>query len=362
MFADNDSDGVQDAGEPTDSVQQVVVQGPLSISVTPANETNDVNTDHTVTATVTDGNGDPVEGMGVFFETYGTVYCAYQYGCGDGQYKLTNASGEATYTYSSSSAGNDTIYAYADGDGIGIPVLQLRPMAATLRRPGELRTPATEIVLSADSLLKITTGTQRCVSSTATTASGGAYGNRPVGLTVSGANSASSNGNTDSNGQTTLCYTPTNAGTDTLTVFADNDGNGTHERPVEPTDNVQQVVVQGPVAIIALARERDQQVGTNHTVTATVTDGNGDPVEGMGVFFEAFGTVYCWYYYGCGDGQYKLTNASGEATFTYSSSTAGTDAIYAYADDDGSASPTTATRTARLQRPGIPHHRPHLRR
>ena len=43
------------------------------------------------------------------------------YSCGDGQYKLSNASGEATFTYTSSTSGQDTIYAYADGNGTAYP-------------------------------------------------------------------------------------------------------------------------------------------------------------------------------------------------------------------------------------------------
>ena len=58
-----------------------------------------------------------------------------------------------------------------------------------------------------------------------------AWGNRPVGFTVSGTNSDSQITNTNSNGQVQFCYTPAIAGTDTLTVFADNDGNGSQNGP-----------------------------------------------------------------------------------------------------------------------------------
>ena len=58
----------------------------MTVTLSPANAENHVGTDHTVTATVTDGNGDPVADMRVIFEVYGPgIYCPFTYtSCGDG--------------------------------------------------------------------------------------------------------------------------------------------------------------------------------------------------------------------------------------------------------------------------------------
>ena len=70
--------------------------------------------------------------MGFFFYTSGTVNCGFNSNyCGDDGYKLTDASGQATFTYSSNVSGSDTIYAYVDSDGSGAP----RPPAS----PGPVR-------------------------------------------------------------------------------------------------------------------------------------------------------------------------------------------------------------------------------
>ena len=335
IFADNDSDGNQDPGEPFDSVQQVVVQGPVSISLLPESETNSVGSPHTVTATVTDGNNNPVEGMAVFFQAYGAVYCGYNlYYCGDAGYKLTNASGEATYTYSSNTSGQDTINAWADAnDNAYVDGPDPNDTATKDWTTDD----ATAVMMGADQLNKIAEDSTRCVSANSTTASGGAYGNRPAGFTVTGTNSDSQIANTNSSGGSSFCYTPASPGTDTLTIFADNDSDGNQD-PGEPFDSVQQVVVQGPVSISLLPESETNSVGSPHTVTATVTDGNNNPVEGMAVFFQAYGAVYCGYnLYYCGDAGYKLTNASGEATYTYSSNTSGQDTINAWADANDNA-------------------------
>jgi Ca2+-binding RTX toxin-like protein len=66
---------------------------------------------------------------------------------------------------------------------------------------------------------------------------------------------------------------------------------------------------------------------TPHTVTAHVEDSLGDPVEGVTVNFAVTGVNPT-------TGS-DVTDASGDATFTYTGATVGVDAITAYADSDG---------------------------
>jgi hypothetical protein len=82
-----------------------------TLDLAPATDTNPEDTDHTVTATVEDSNGDPVEGVTVEFSVAGVNATT-----GDA---ITNASGVATFTYTGSNVGDDTITAFADTDGDG---------------------------------------------------------------------------------------------------------------------------------------------------------------------------------------------------------------------------------------------------
>ncbi len=70
-------------------------------------------------------------------------------------------------------------------------------------------------------------------------------------------------------------------------------------------------------------------VGTNHTVTATLTDTDGTPVAGEEVDFAVTGTH--------SDTGSATTNSAGEASFTYTGTAVGVDTITATydADDDG---------------------------
>ena len=71
-------------------------------------------------------------------------------------------------------------------------------------------------------------------------------------------------------------------------------------------------------------------VGTNHTLTATVQDTDGNPVVGRSVTFNILSGP------NAGGTSSSPTNATGKATWTYSSATAGTDTIEAsFVDDSG---------------------------
>jgi hypothetical protein len=67
-------------------------------------------------------------------------------------------------------------------------------------------------------------------------------------------------------------------------------------------------------------------VGTSHTVTATAKDSSGNPAVGITVKFSVSGANTA-----TGTG---TTNASGEASFTYTGNNAGPDTISAYADNN----------------------------
>jgi hypothetical protein len=83
-----------------------------TLDLTPATDTNDTGTAHTVTAHVEDSEGDPVEGVTVEFAVTGVNPTT-----GDA---VTNASGDATFTYTGTIVGDDTITAFGDSDGDGV--------------------------------------------------------------------------------------------------------------------------------------------------------------------------------------------------------------------------------------------------
>lgn len=73
-------------------------------------------------------------------------------------------------------------------------------------------------------------------------------------------------------------------------------------------------------------------VGTQHCVTATVTDAFGDPVSGVQVYFSVPTAPATHASPASGS---ATTDSLGEATFCYSASLPGADAIHAFADSNG---------------------------
>ena len=83
----------------------------------------------------------------------------------------------------------------------------------------------------------------------------------------------------------------------------------------------------GTPATLTLSPAADTNpVGTPHTVTATVEDAGGNPVSGVTVRFSVTGAN--------GASGADVTDANGQATFTYTGTVAGLDTISAFADTD----------------------------
>lgn len=87
-----------------------VVANPANLTLAPVVDTNPVDTDHTVTATVTDASGNAVAGVTVRFSVTGSVSTSGS--C------VTDAGGQCSFTYNGPTfPGTDTISAYADSNG-----------------------------------------------------------------------------------------------------------------------------------------------------------------------------------------------------------------------------------------------------
>jgi hypothetical protein len=89
------------------------------------------------------------------------------------------------------------------------------------------------------------------------------------------------------------------------------------------------LVQQIPPLTLELTPPADtNEQGTSHTVTAHLEDGDGDPVPGVTVFF---------FVDGANDAEGSdVTDANGDATFTYTGTNSGADTIEAFADLNGS--------------------------
>jgi hypothetical protein len=80
--------------------------------LTPTTDTNLIDTDHTVIATVSDSPGNPLAGQTVEFRVNGVHVTSGS--------DTTDIAGEATFTYTGTTEGDDTITAWVDQDGDGI--------------------------------------------------------------------------------------------------------------------------------------------------------------------------------------------------------------------------------------------------
>lgn len=81
---------------------------PTTLTLSPKDAVNPINTQHCVTATVTDENGNPSPNYDVVFSVTGANTT--------GGTVATNASGQATFCYNGTNVGPDVITAFADTD------------------------------------------------------------------------------------------------------------------------------------------------------------------------------------------------------------------------------------------------------
>jgi len=135
---------------------------------------------------------------------------------------------------------------------------------------------------------------------------------------------------TDAAGEAHFSYTNTVAGIDTLQVWADLDEDAVEE----PNETVETTVTwtPGPPATLELTPETDTNtVDDSHTVTAHVEDQYGNPTPGITVPFSVSGANEV---FGEPNSGSDVTDANGDATFTYIGRLPGDDTISAYADTD----------------------------
>jgi hypothetical protein len=317
-FADTNNNGTQNAGEPFgDATKTWTPAAPATLTLEPAADTNPVGTSHTVTATVRDAAGNPVQGVIVRFTVTGAVTTTGQ--C------TTDAAGKCDFTYDGPTApGADAITAFADTDRDETQDAN-EPFGAAEKTwtPGE---PATLTLDPAADTNPV--GTEHTVTATVRDAFANPVPGITVRFSVTGAVTTTGQCTTDAAaGQCDFTYDgPTSPGVDAITAFADTDNDDTQDAG-EPTAAAEKTWTPGEPTTLLLEPPADEnQVGEEHCVTATVRDAFGNPTPGITVRFSVSGANRA-------SGS-ATTDADGEAEFCYTGTTVGVDAITAYADTD----------------------------
>ena len=175
--------------------------------------------------------------------------------------------------------------------------------------------------------------TEHTLTATVADAGGAPIPGVVVRFSVTGSVSTSGSCTTNEAGQCDFTYRgPTSPGTDAISAFADTDEDTTQDTG-EPGDLASKVwVAAAPNTVVLTPPADTNPVGTQHTVTASVTDAFGNPTSGITVRFTVTGAVTT-------SGS-CTTGASGQCDFTYQGpELPGVDAITAHADTNDNGSP-----------------------
>ena len=311
-WADIDTNGELDAGEVSDTAVKLWLEAEeISIALTPENDTNPVNSDHTVTATLTPEQADVL----IRFEiTSGP-------NVGDSGSETTDGNGEAEFTYTGDGGvGGDVILAWADLDEDGELDSNEPPAAATkLWVDGDVD--GISLTPTSDTN---PVGTEHTVTATVSPAESGVLVRFNV---ASGPNSDESNSaTTDSNGKAEFTYLGDGGeGTDLILAWADLDEEGDVDSG-EPQATALKLWTTTEIEGLTLSPLSDENpVGTKHSLSATV-----DPkIAGVLVRLEVIAGP------NIGDADSDRTNSSGVAHLSYlGTGGEGTDLIVAWVDLD----------------------------
>ena len=322
------------ANDPTTTLALGNTSGSLVIDIAPRIGVNQVGDPHTVVATVTTTGSQPAANATVNFE----VVVGPSVGLTGSV--TTNSSGEAPFTYSSSSTGIDIIQACVTDENSG----QACDLAVKWWVGSS---PVRDIDLSPDRASNLV-GTSHTVTASLSEEGSPLNGALIAFEILAGPNEGvTSSATTDSSGEAPFTYTGTAVDVDTIQACA-RDGNS--GRICDQA--LKQWILVAPVRTLDLSpASASNLVGTSHTVTATVADGD-QAVGGALVVFEVISgpTV--------GVTGSATTNSSGNAPFAYTGTATGLDTIQACADNGNSGrvcdqaikrwTPVTTTRTLGL--------------
>ncbi len=231
----------------------------------------------------------------------------------------TNSNGNTTISYYGGNAGTDTISAYADLNGNSV------------QNTGEPGASAT-VYWSTTSGLTLTPSTQTLVPGSTATISVNlslpytSVSGVPIRYTISGPNATSGTVTTNASGNATISYYGGNSGTDTISAYADLNGNSV-QNSGEPSTSA--TIVWGGSTLTLAPSTQSQIDGTQVSLAATYSNPTGSS-SGATIRYSVSGV-------NATSGS-LTTDANGNATITYTGSNAGTDTVTAYVDVNGNSS------------------------
>ncbi len=310
--ANNDTDTVEVTSPSNDDVEVTAtvrwVRGPVHITLSPNSATGTLGLPHEVTARVTDTANVAVAGATVRFTVTGQNP--------DTRDVKTNANGVATLSYTSSRTGRDTITAYVDLN-----------MNGSLNSPDEPEAQATVDWAGRGGLTlsptanTLTTGLSQTLTATLTDAEGDPIVGIMVYFDITGANTVSRGSSTNESGVASISYTGRNAGSDTVSAYADLNGNNRRDSN-EPTATATITWVRNATLSLAVSADAPD-AGSAVEVIATLADPDGG-VSGVPIRFSVTGSN--------STSGVRTSDATGKAVFTYTGGNVGTDTVTAYAD------------------------------
>jgi hypothetical protein len=317
-FADPDSIAGTDTitvstGSLEDTTTVQWIDGAGVLLITPPTSSPAVNTTATLTATLTQANGDPVPDVPVYFSVSGENYVNTS--------GTTDANGEVTFQYSSTQVGSDTVTAYADFNRSGT---QTGGEPSNTAHVNWVSGNGASLTLDPSSQT-VSTGSQAMIGAHLTVPDENVDG-VPVRFVVTGANTAASTVYVNASGDADIAYIGDSAGTDTVTAFADLNGNGSHDSG-EPSATA--TVTFSGSSLDLSPSGQTRAVGAEASVTATYHNENGSS-SGATLRYSISGP-------NSGSGS-VTTDSNGNATISYTGTNPGRDTITVYVDanDNGS--------------------------
>ncbi|MDI3339802.1 MAG: Ig-like domain-containing protein [Sphaerobacter sp.] len=213
-YVDLNLDGDRDSPDEPQTTATITWAGRGELTLSPSENTLALGQSQPLTATLTDATGAPLPNITVRFTITGA---------NPGTWTIkTNNAGVATITYTGQNLGIDILSAYADLNANG---------SLNTSEPSTLATitwvrPATLSLAASDASPE----SGQAVAITATlTDSAGAVAGVPVRFSVSGVHAQSFVRASDIAGTAVFTYTGANAGTDTVSAYADFNGNGVQD-------------------------------------------------------------------------------------------------------------------------------------
>ena len=302
--------------------------GPPNLTLEPVIDTNPVLTSHELTATLKDGEGNPIAGETITFtvtdgphagESSEPGECTVNADC------TTDANGQVSWSYTGVNPDQDTIVATGAG-------LTSNEVFKTWEAP-----PPPQLTLEppSDSNLVLTSHE---VTATLKDGEGNPIAGETITFTVTagphagessepGECTVNADCTTDANGQVSWSYTGMNPGEDTIVAT----GAGLTSNEVFKT-------WEGCPTLTLEPKTDRNEPGLSHELTATLTDADGNPVEGVLVSFAVTAGPHAGQSSAPGECTVNAdctTDANGRVSWSYTGMNLGEDTIVATATIDG---------------------------